>query len=398
MTMANDGVGEGPVGSRRLRLGMIGGGQGAYIGGIHRFAARLDGHYDLVAGAFNVDAARGHAFAAENHVEASRSYGDFGAMVAGEAVRPDRVDVVAVCTPNHTHFPIAKAFLEAGFDVICEKPLTTTLADAAELVEVARRSRRFLGVTYTYCGYPMVHEARAMVAAGVIGKVRVVQVEYPLEWMATAIERGGNQQAAWRTDPKKSGRGGSIGDIGTHAYHLAGFVTGLELEALCSDLATFVEGRALDDNAHVMLRYVGGARGLLWSSQVSVGCSNGIRLRVFGETGGLSWFQEEPNVLYHSPLDGRPCVVKRGRTDLDAGALVRTRTPPGHPEGYIEAFANLYAGFAEAIRARREGREPTRAGHDVPTGSDGLKGVAFVDAVVDCHEAAEPRWIKPAYV
>ncbi len=358
--MANDGVGEGPVGSRRLRLGMIGGGQGAYIGGIHRFAARLDGHYDLVAGAFAVDAARGHAFAAENHVEASRSYGDFGAMVAGEAVRPDRVDVVAVCTPNHTHFPIAKAFLEAGFDVICEKPLTTTLADAAELVEVARRSRRFLGVTYTYCGYPMVHEARAMVAAGVIGKIRVVQVEYPLEWMATAIERGGNQQAAWRTDPKKSGRGGSIGDIGTHAYHLAGFVTGLELEALCSDLATFVEGRALDDNAHVMLRYVGGARGLLWSSQVAVGCSNGIRLRVFGETGGLSWFQEEPNVLYHSPLDGRPCVVKRGRTDLDAGALVRTRTPPGHPEGYIEAFANLYAGLPRP--SGRGGRAASRPG------------------------------------
>jgi predicted dehydrogenase len=295
-------------------------------------------------------------------------------------------------------FPIAKALLEAGFDVICEKPLTTTLEDAAELVAVARRSQRFLGVTYTYCGYPMVHEARAMVGAGAIGKIRVVQVEYPLEWMATAIERAGNQQAAWRTDPKKSGRGGSIGDIGTHAYHLAGFVTGLELEALCADLATFVEGRALDDNAHVMLRYAGGARGLLWSSQVAVGCSNGIRLRIFGETGGLSWFQEEPNVLVHAPLDGRPCAIKRGRADLDASVLVRTRTPPGHPEGYIEAFANLYAGFAEAIRARRDGREPTRAGRDVPTGTDGMKGVAFVDAVVDCHEAGEPRWVRPAYV
>ena len=377
---------------------MVGGGQSAYIGGIHRFAARLDGHYDLVAGAFDIDAVRGHAFAAENHVEASRSYGDFHAMVDAEASRDDRIDVVAVCTPNHTHFLIAKAFLEAGFDVICEKPLTTTLEDAAALVEVAERSGRLLGVTYTYCGYPMVHEARAMVAAGVIGKVRVVQIEYPLEWMATAIEQAGNQQAAWRTDPMKSGRGGSIGDIGTHVYHLAGLVTGLELETLCSDLATFVDGRMLDDNAHVMLRYAGGARGLLWSSQVAVGCSNGLRLRVFGETGSLAWFQEEPNVLVHSPLGDRPRVVKRGREDLDEGARVRTRAPPGHPEGYIEAFANLYSGFSEAIRARRDGREPNRDGRDVPTGYDGLKGVAFVDAVVNCHEAAEPRWIRPAYV
>ena len=237
-----------------------------------------------------------------------------------------------------------------------------------------------------------------MVARGDIGRVRVVQVEYPLEWMATAIEAGGNQQAAWRTDPKKSGRGGSIGDIGTHAYHLAGFVTGLKLDALCADLATFVPGRALDDNAHVMLRYEGGARGLLWSSQVAVGCSNGLRLRVFGDTGSLSWFQEEPNVLLHAPLDDRPRVLKRGRDDFGAGAKVRTRTPPGHPEGYIEAFANLYQGFAKAIRGRREGRASEEAALDVPTGYDGLKGVAFVDAVVDCHEGQQLRWIKPAYV
>jgi predicted dehydrogenase len=377
---------------------MVGGGHGAYIGGIHRFAARLDGAYEVVAGAFDVDAGRGHAFAAENYIDADRSYADYGSMVAGESARPDRIDVVAICTPNHTHYPIAKAFLEAGFDVICEKPLTTTVGDAVAMVAAAERAKRFLGVTYTYSGYPLVHEARAMVAAGAIGRVRVVQVEYPLEWMATAIEQGGNQQAAWRTDPRKSGRGGSVGDIGTHAYHLAGFVTGLKLEALCSDLATFVPGRALDDNAHVMLRYEGGARGLLWSSQVAIGCSNGLRLRVFGETGSLSWSQEEPDVLHHAPLDGRPVLVKRGRADLDEGARVRTRTPPGHPEGYIEAFANLYAGFAEAIRARRDGREPGIAGLNVPTGRDGLKGVAFVDAVVDCHEGEAPRWIKPAYV
>lgn len=386
-----------PVGNRRLRLGMIGGGQGAYIGGIHRFAARLDGQYELVAGAFDVDPTRGHAFAAENHIGPERSYDDYLAMIEAERQRRDCVDVVAICTPNHTHFPIAKAFLEAGFDVICEKPLTTTLEDAMALVGIADVARRFLGVTYTYCGYPMVHEARAMVEAGTIGRVRVVQVEYPLEWMATAIEREGNQQAVWRTDPKRSGRGGSVGDIGTHAYHLAGFVTGLTVDALCADLATFVPGRALDDNAHVMLRYEGGARGLLWSSQVAIGCSNGLRLRVFGETGSLTWSQEEPNVLIHAPLNGRPDIVKRGREDLDPAAGVRTRTPPGHPEGYIEAFANLYRGFAEAIRARRDGREPEGIGRNVPTGRDGLKGVAFVDAVVDCHQAGEPRWVKPAY-
>lgn len=215
--------------------------------------------------------------------------------------------------------------------------------------------------------------------------------------MATAIEQEGNQQAAWRTDPKRSGRGGSIGDIGTHAYHLAGFVTGLEVDALCADLATFVGGRALDDNAHVMLRYRGGARGLLWSSQVAIGCSNGLRLRIFGETGSLAWCQEEPNVLLHAPLNGRPITVKRGRDDLDEASRVRTRTPPGHHEGDIEAFANLYRGFAEAIRARRDGRDPAGIGLNVPTGRDGLKGVAFVDAVVDCHEAGELRWIKPAY-
>ena len=318
-------------------------------------------------------------------------------MLEAERRRDDRVDVVAVCTPNHTHFPIARAFLEAGFDVICEKPLTTTLADAEALVGVAEAAARFLGVTYTYSGYPMIHEARAMVEAGAIGEVRVVQVEYPLDWMATAIEREGNRQAAWRTDPEQSGRGGSVGDIGTHAYHLAGFVTGLELDALCADLASFVPGRALDDNAHVMLRYRGGARGLLWSSQVAVGCSNGLRLRVFGAAGSLSWFQEEPNSLRHAPLNGRPDVVKRGREDLDEATRLRSRTPPGHPEGYIEAFANLYRGFAEAIRARRDGRAPTGIGRNVPTGRDGLRGVAFVDAVVDCHEGREPRWIRPAH-
>jgi len=383
---------------RPLRLGMIGGGEGAYIGNIHRTAARQDGAFHLVAGAFDVDAERGQRFAATQGIDPARSYNDYKTMIAGEAARDDRIDAVAICSPNHTHYPIAKAFLEAGFDVICEKPLTATIEDAVALEKLVRETGRFMGVTYTYSGYPMVHEARAMVAAGKLGNIRTVQVEYPLEWMATAIEREGNPQAAWRTDPKKNGRGGSIGDIGTHAYHLAGLVTGLKLEALTADLATFVQGRQLDDNAHVMLRYEGGARGLLWSSQVALGSSNGVRLRVYGETASLSWFQEQPNELIHSPLFGRTEIIRRGADDLSPAAKARTRTPPGHPEGYLEAFANLYAGFAEAIRARTENREPSAIGRDIPTAYDGLKGVAFVEAVVDSAQATDQPWIKPIAV
>jgi predicted dehydrogenase len=384
--------------ARRIRLGMVGGGDGAYIGGIHRFAARLDDNYELVAGAFDVVAERGHAFAQKNYITPDRSYASFREMVDGESARDDRIDVVAICTPNHTHFPIAKAFLEAGFDVICEKPMTTTLEDAVALHEMAEKTGRFVGVTYTYSGYPMIHEARAMVGRGDLGAIRVVQVEYPLEWMATGIELEGNQQAAWRTDPKKNGRGGSIGDIGTHAYHLAGFVTGLRAESLCADLATFVQGRALDDNAHVMIRYEGGARGLLWSSQVAIGQSNGLRLRVFGEKGSLLWFQEAPNEISFTPLFGAPQTVKRGRDDLADFTKSRSRTPPGHPEGYIEAFANLYSGFAEILRSRADGRSVGPGGINVPTSYDGLKGVAFVDAVVDSSEEEQPTWIRPRFV
>lgn len=378
-----------------LRLGMIGGGEGAYIGNIHRLATRLDGAWHLVAGAFDVDPERGRAFAISEGIDEARSYGTYQELIAGEISRRDKVDAVAICTPNFTHYPIAKALINAGFDVICEKPLTATLEDAVALEKLARESGKFVGVTYTYSGYPMVHEARVRIANGNIGKVRSLQVEYPLEWMATAIEQQGNAQAAWRTDPLKNGRGGSIGDIGTHAYHLAGFVTGLKLETLTADLATFVEGRALDDNAHVMMRYKGGARGLLWSSQVALGHSNGVRLRVFGETGSFQWFQEQPNELIYAPLDGRVQIIKRGADELSEDAKLRSRTPPGHPEGYLEAFANLYSGFAEAIHARRANRQPSLLGQNLPLAYDGLKGVAFVDAVVDSARSDTPRWMSP---
>lgn len=384
-------------GQRRLRLGMVGGGYGAYIGGIHRFAARLDDNFQLVAGAFDVDAEKGRRFALENFIDPDRAYSDFGAMLKSEKMREDRVDVVAICTPNHTHYPIAKACLEHGFHVICEKPLTTTLEDAVALHQLAEKTGLFLGVTYTYSGYPLVHEAREMVAAGLLGNIRVVQVEYPLEWMAKAVEAEGNLQAAWRTDPKRTGRGGCVGDIGTHAYHLAGFVTGLRVQAVCADLATFVAGRILDDNAHIMLKYEGGARGLLWASQVAIGCSNGLRLRVFGEKGGLSWYQENPNELIFTAIDQRSEVIKRGAAGLSQAALLRTRTPPGHPEGYIESFANLYSGFAMAIHTLNSGSKASELGRHIPTVYDGLKGVAFIEAAVDSSEKGA-SWVQPAYV
>lgn len=384
--------------NKPLRLGMIGGGQGAYIGNIHRIASRLDGAWQLVAGAFDVDPVRGREFAIAQGLDQARSYGSADELIAGERDRDDRVDAVAICTPNFTHYPIARALIDAGFDVICEKPLTATLEDAIALEQLVRDSGRFVGVTYTYSGYPMVHEARVRIAQGAIGKVRTVQVEYPLEWMATAIEQQGNVQASWRTDPAKNGRGGSIGDIGTHAYHLAGFVTGLKLQSLTADLATFVSGRALDDNAHVMMRYEGGARGLLWSSQVALGHSNGVKLRVFGDAGSLSWFQEQPNELMLSTLEGTTETLKRGAESMSEDAKLRSRTPPGHPEGYLEAFANLYAGFAEAIHARREGRMPSLLGQNIPLAYDGLKGVAFVEAVVDSAAAQDQPWLTPVTV
>ena len=386
------------IGNRKLRLGMIGGGEGAYIGNTHRLACRLDGQWEIVAGAFDVNPSRGRTFALAEGIAPDRAYGTCGELIKREKERDDRVDAVAICTPNHTHYPIARDLVNAGFNVICEKPLTAALQDAVELEKLVRKSGVFFGVTYAYSGYPMVHEARVRVARGEIGKIRTVQVEYPLEWMATDIERRGNAQAAWRTDPIRNGRGGSIGDIGTHAYHLAGMVTGLKLEKLTADLAKFVDGRVLDDNAHVMMRYKGGARGLLWSSQVAIGLSNGVRLRVFGEKGSFQWHQEHPNELIYSELNGRVQVIRRGTEELSEDAKVRGRTPPGHPEGYVLAFANLYLGFAEAIRAECEGRDPGVIGRNLPTAHDGLKGVAFVEAVVDSSESENPAWVAPLAV
>ncbi|MCE8023335.1 Gfo/Idh/MocA family protein [Billgrantia aerodenitrificans] len=368
---------------RRLRLGMVGGGQGAFIGGVHRIAARLDDHYELVAGAFASDPERSRAAAAELHVAEERAYPDYRTMAEAERLRQDGIDVVAIVTPNHLHFDVARTFLEAGIHVICDKPMTTNLADAQALAELVEHSRLFFGLTHNYSGYPLVRQARDMVAAGELGELRVVQVEYPQDWLSTRLEESGVKQAEWRTDPQRSGPAGCLGDIGTHAYHLARFVTGLELESLAADLHTFVEGRALDDNVHMMLRFKGGARGMLWSSQVSPGNENGLRLRVYGSRGGLEWSQEEPNRLLHSPLGEPSRILTRNGPGLGEAALAASRIPPGHPEGYLEAFAQLYADYAEQIRALQAGRKAHALSVSTPGVMDGVDGLRFITRALE---------------
>ncbi|AXS42492.1 Gfo/Idh/MocA family oxidoreductase [Breoghania sp. L-A4] len=365
-----------------IRLGMVGGGQGAFIGGVHRIAARMDGHFTLVAGALSSDAARNRASGRELGLSDDRVYDDFAAMAEAEAARPDGIEAVAIVTPNHLHFGPAKAFLEAGIHVICDKPLTTTLAEARELAGIVARSGKLFVLTHNYTAYPMIRQARAMVAEGVLGDIRVVQVEYAQDWLTEPLERTGNKQAEWRADPKRSGAGGCIGDIGTHAYNLAGFVSGLMPESLLAELSTFVEGRLLDDNIEVLLRYSTGARGMLWASQVAPGNENGLRLRVYGSRGGLEWAQEEPNRLWFTPFGEQKRLITRAGAGAGAEAARMSRVPAGHPEGYLEGFANIYAEAASAMRAARDGTPPDPA-VTYPTVGDGVAGLAFIEACIE---------------
>lgn len=364
--------------NRPIRYGMVGGGQGAFIGAVHRIAARLDGEFELVAGALSSDPERARISGAEIGLDPERCYGSFEEMAKAEAARPDGIEAVSIVTPNHVHFPAAKAFLEAGIHVICDKPLTSNLADAKQLADLVKSSGKLLVLTHNYTGYPMIRHARQMVAEGLLGTLRVVQAEYPQDWLTEPVS---NKQADWRTDPARSGAGGALGDIGTHAYNLARFVTGLELDSLAADLTAFVDGRQLDDNAHVMLRFRGGAKGMLWASQVAPGNENGLKLRVYGSKGGLEWEQEQPNHLWFTPFGGEKRLITRGGTGAGASAARVTRVPSGHPEGYLEGFANIYAEAARAIRAVRDG---TPIPEDVmfPTVEDGVEGVAFVEACV----------------
>jgi predicted dehydrogenase len=368
---------------RRLRLGMVGGGEGAFIGAVHRIAARLDDQYELVAGALSSDAGRARASAAGLHIAPDRAYGSFAEMAEREAARPDGIDVVAVVTPNHMHAGPVRAFAERGIHVICDKPLAHGLDDALGMADAVRSAGIVFGLTHNYTGYPMVRQAREMVATGGIGSLRVVQVEYPQEWLTTPLEDSGQKQAAWRTDPARSGAAGCVGDIGTHAFNLAEFVTGLACESLAADLMAFVPGRRLDDNAHMLLRFAGGVRGMLWSSQVAPGNENGLRLRVYGETGGLAWAQEQPDLLLHTPLGEAPRMIRRAGAGASAVAGHASRIPGGHPEGYLEAFAQLYRDLAEQIAAHREGRQPDPASLLVPGLEAGLRGMRFITAAVE---------------
>lgn len=366
--------------TRRIRLGMVGGGQGAFIGAVHRIAARLDGRYELVAGALSSRPDVARESARELGLDPARSYDSFLQMAREEAARADGIEAVTIVTPNHMHFQPIKAFLEAGIHVICDKPLTSRLQDALELSSVTPANNARFMLTHNYTGYPLIRTARHMVARGDLGKVRVVQVEYPQDWLSTSID---NRQARWRTDPEQAGNGGCLGDIGTHAHNLVGFVTGLRTHALSADLSRFVPGRQLDDNVHMMLRFEGGARGMLWASQVAPGNENGLQLRVYGEKAGLEWRQDVPNQMWFTPLGAPRQLLTRGGAASGApGAFVRV--PPGHPEGYLEAFATLYAEFADMIRGEGDGEL-------LPTLADGLEGMKFIDAAVRSSRA-DGKW------
>ena len=379
--------------SGRIRLGMVGGGQGAFIGAVHRLAARMDDHYELVAGALSSDAERAKASGAELGLAADRTYADFREMAKAEARRADGIEAVAIVTPNHMHFPACKAFIEAGIHVICDKPLAFNLKEAKQLEALLKKHPRLVfGLTHNYSGYPMIRQAQSLVAAGALGDIRYVQVEYVQAWLATALEKSGQKQASWRTDPKRSGAGGAVGDIGTHAEQLAGFVTGLKLDELSADLTSFVKGRKLDDNVSVMLRYKGGAKGMLWASQIAVGNENALTLRVYGTKAGLDWAQENPNYLGFTELDKPRTILTRGGAGASAAAARVTRVPFGHPEGYLEGLANIYTEAARAIKAARTGKKPDK---DVqfPGIADGIAGMAFIEACVK-SSAKNGKWVK----
>ncbi|ASM72772.1 MULTISPECIES: Gfo/Idh/MocA family protein [Roseobacteraceae] len=367
---------------KRIRLGMVGGGNDAFIGGVHRIASRIDGHFDLVAGALSSTPEKARASAEALGLDPARSYGSFDEMAEAEAAREDGIEAVSIVTPNHVHYPAAKAFLSRGIHVICDKPLTATFEDAEALGPAVAASDALFVLTHNYTGYPMVRQAQQMVTDGQIGTIRVVQMEYPQDWMTDAVETEGVKQAEWRTDPARSGAGGAIGDIGTHAYNLASFVTGLSGQELSADLHSFGTGRQLDDNAHIMLRYKGGARGMLWCSQVAPGCENGLRLRVYGEKGALEWAQEDPNYLWFTPHgDATRRITRNGAGAIDAATSV-SRIPPGHPEGYLEGFANIYTEAASAIRAVQDGQSRDAVMGKLPGIAAGLEGMSFIRACV----------------
>jgi len=376
----------------RIRLGMVGGGRDAFIGAVHRMASRLDDHFELVAGAFSSTPEKSKLSAADIGVAGDRAYGSYKEMAQREARLQNGIEAVSIVTPNHMHYPVAREFLKRGIHVICDKPLTSNLADAKKLRKAADKSDALFVLTHNYTAYPMIRQARQMIANGLLGTVRVVQTEYPQDWLSEDLEKTGQKQAAWRTDPEQSGAGGSTGDIGTHAFNLASFVSGLTVDSLCADLDTFVDGRQLDDNAHVLLRFHGGAKGMLWSSQVAPGNENALALRIYGSKGGLEWRQEDPNYLWFTEL-GQPkqLLTRAGSGATDVAARV-SRIPAGHPEGYLEGFATIYTEAATAINAVKSNEKiPTEVIY--PTIADGFAGISFVSACVKSSKKGG-SWVK----
>ena len=375
---------------------MVGGGPGAFIGEVHRRAARLDGLATLVAGAFSSEPERSRAFGRSLGLDPARAYGSYEEMAEREAARPEdeRIGFVSVLTPNHLHHPVCRAFIERGFHVVCDKPITTTLEDAEDLCRLADERGVVFALTHNYAGYPLVKHARSLVADGALGDVRKVVVEYSQGWLATPAEREGSKQAAWRTDPAQAGAG-ALGDIGTHAEHLARYVTGLRLARLCADVSTFVEGRRVDDDANVLLQFEGGAKGVLHCSQVAAGVENDLNLRVYGSEGSLAWRQEEPNALVLRTRAGGERVIRRGAGDLAASAQHATRLPAGHPEAFLEAFANVYANAGRTIAARLAGRTPDPLDLDFPTARDGAIGVHFIERALESSRLGD--WVDARY-
>ena len=380
-----------PFDRGRIRLGMVGGGEGAFIGAVHRIASRIDDNYELVAGALSSTSEKARRSGEALGLATDRIYDDYAAMAKAEAARPDGIEAVAIVTPNHMHAGPVIAFLEAGIHVICDKPLTVSLAEARRMRAAVEKSGRIFALTHNYTGYPLVRRMREMIQSGDLGALRLVQVEYAQDWLTGPTEKGGNKQAEWRVDPNRSGAGGALGDIGTHAFNLADFVTGLEVSELAAELTVFGEGRTLDDNVQILMRYAGGARGALWASQVAPGNANGVMLRVYGTKGGLAWRQENPNQLFWSPLNEATRIITRAGPESGAAAGRVTRVPPGHPEGYLEGFANIYSEVAEAIKAARNGAKRPE-GVEFPTLEDGVRGLAFIEAASRSSNA-NGKWV-----
>lgn len=380
---------------QKLRMGMVGGGIGAFIGGVHRMAAALDGEIDLVCGAFSSDPEKSKASGAQLGLPPERVYGSFEEMIKQEKkLRPEkRMQFVSIVTPNHMHFAPAKMALENGFHVICDKPLAFNLKEALTLEKVVQKTGMLFALTHNYTGYPMVKQARMMIRHGELGAIRKVVVEYPQGWLSTHLEASGQKQAAWRTDPARSGIAGAMGDIGTHAENLAEYITGLKISELCADISTFVPGRLLDDDGNVLLHFENGAKGILHASQISAGEENNLNIRVYGEKGGLEWRQMEPNTLVVKWLDKPTQLYRTGVGQLYAEAQAHTRIPAGHPEGYLEAFANIYRNFALCVRARVEGKTPDPVYADFPTVEDGVRGMQFIERVIGSGKSAK-KWIK----